>query len=270
MRTYTLDLPEKRLTMKRIGVNNPVRAVIAASILLLAAAGIAWWVANMGKAIYADYKIGQAYHAIDADIKGECKTRKAIFTDCKATIHHDGHSVEKTFAFFDFTSGDYTVTAIAANDNPANITLDIAVDKIMNRAVFALMFLAAVLLCLWLALYGLFITLPRSRALLAGLNRKEAQPWQLTEIEATRKGDRATSYLAEHNGKTVKIGLNFGKGSPWITGDNGDRLTLLAFAPKDGDGAPVPFDDQLKSIGGLNKNERRALIEQIKNAALTN
>ena len=56
--------------MKRIGVNNPVRAVIAASILLLAAAGIAWWVANMGKAIYADYKIGQAYHAIDADITG--------------------------------------------------------------------------------------------------------------------------------------------------------------------------------------------------------
>ena len=120
--------------MKSIGVNNPVRAVIAASILLLAAAGIAWWVANMGKAIYADYKIGQAYHAIDADIKGECKIRKAIFTDCKATIRHDGHSVEKTFAFFDFTSGDYTVTAIAANDNPANITLDIAVDKIMNRA----------------------------------------------------------------------------------------------------------------------------------------
>ena len=143
----------------------------------------------MGKAIYADYKIGQAYHSIDADIKGECKTRKAIFTDCKATIHHDGHSVEKTFAFFDFTSGDYTVTAIAANDNPANITLDIAVDKIMNRAVFALMFLAAVLLCLWLALYGLFITLPRSRALLAGLNRKEAQPWQLTEIER-RSGDQ--------------------------------------------------------------------------------
>ena len=268
MRTYTLDLPEKRLTMKRIGINNPVRAVIAASILLLAAAGIAWWVADMGKAIYADYKIGQAYHAIDADIKGECKTRKAIFTDCKATIHHDGHSVEKTFAFFDFTSGDYTVTAIAANDNPANITLDIAVDKIMNRAVFALMFLAAVLLCLWLALYGLFITLPRSRALLAGLNRKEAQPWQLTEIEATRKGDRATSYLAERNGKTVKIGLNFGKGSPWIVGGHDGNPLLLAFAPRDG-GAAVPFDDKLKSIGGLNKSERRALIEKIKNAVLT-
>ena len=254
--------------MKRIGVNNPVRAVIAASILLLAAAGIAWWVANMGKAIYADYKIGQAYHAIDADIKGECKTRKAIFTDCKATIHHDGHSVEKTFAFFDFTSGDYTVTAIAANDNPANITLDIAVDKIMNRAVFALMFLAAVLLCLWLAFYGLLITLPRSRALLAGLNRKDAQPWQLTEIEATRKGDRATSYLAERNGKTVKIGLNFGKGSPWIVGGHDGNPLLLAFAPRDG-GAAVPFDDKLKSIGGLNKSERRALIEKIKNAVLT-
>ena len=255
--------------MKSIGVNNPVRAVIAASILLLAAAGIAWWVANMGKAIYADYKIGQAYHAIDADIKGECKIRKAIFTDCKATIRHDGHSVEKTFAFFDFTSGDYTVTAIAANDNPANITLDIAVDKIMNRAVLALMFLAALLLCLWLALYGLFITLPRSRALLAGLNRKEAQPWQLTEIEATRKGDRATSYLAEHNGKTVKIGLNFGKGSPWITvGDHDGNPLLLAFAPRDG-GAAVPFDDELKSIGGLNKSERRAFIEKIKNAVLT-
>ena len=207
MRTYTLDLPEKRLTMKRIGVNNPVRAVIAASILLLAAAGIAWWVANMGKAIYADYKIGQAYHAIDADIKGECKIRKAIFTDCKATIRHDGHSVEKTFAFFDFTSGDYTVTAIAANDNPANITLDIAVDKIMNRAVFALMFLAAVLLCLWLAFYGLLITLPRSRALLAGLNRKDAQPWQLTEIEANQKGDKIVSYLAELNDKPTKISL---------------------------------------------------------------
>ena len=268
MRTYTLELPGKRLKMKRIGVNNPVRAVIAALFLLLVAAGIAWWVADMGKAIYADYKIGQAYHAIDADIKGECKTRKAIFTGCKATIRHDGHSVEKTFAFFDFTSGDYTVTAIAANDNPANITLDIAVDKIMNRAVFALMFLAAVLLCLWLALYGLLITLPRSRALLAGLNRKEAQPWQLTEIEANQKGDKIVSYLAELNDKPTKISLNFGKASPWIIGDHDGNPLLLAFAPRDG-GAPVPFDDELKSIGGLNKSERRAFIEKIKNAVLT-
>ena len=268
MRTYTLELPGKRLKMKRIGVNNPVRAVIAALFLLLVAAGIAWWVADMGKAIYADYKIGQAYHAIDADIKGECKTRKAIFTGCKATIRHDGHTVEKTFAFFDFSSGDYTVTAIAANDNPANITLDIAVDKIMNRAVLALMFLAALLLCLWLALYGLFITLPRSRALLAGLNRKEAQPWQLTEIEANQKGDKIVSYLVEHNGKTVKIGLNFGKASPWIVGDHDGSPLLLAFAPRDG-GAAVPFDDELKSIGGLNKSERRAFIEKIKNAVLT-
>ena len=54
MRTYTLDLPEKRLKMKRIGVNNPVRAVIASLFLLLVAAGIAWWVAEMGIAIYAD------------------------------------------------------------------------------------------------------------------------------------------------------------------------------------------------------------------------
>ena len=245
--------------MKSIGVNNPVRAVIAASILLLAAAGIAWWVANMGKAIYADYKIGQAYHAIDADIKGECKIRKAIFTDCKATIRHDGHSVEKTFAFFDFTSGDYTVTAIAANDNP---------DNILNRAVFALMFLAAVLLCLWLAFYGLLITLPRSRALLAGLNRKDAQPWQLTEIEANQKGDKIVSYLAELNDKPTKISLNFGKASPWIVGDHDGSPLLLAFAPRDG-GAAVPFDDELKSIGGLNKSERRALIEKIKNAVLT-
>ena len=160
------------------------------------------------------------------------------------------------------------MTAIAANDNPANITLDIAVDKIMNRAVFALMFLAAVLLCLWLALYGLLITLPRSRALLAGLNRKDAQPWQLTEIEANQKGDKIVSYLAELNDKPTKISLNFGKASPWIAGDHDGNPLLLAFAPRDG-GAAVPFDDELKSIGGLNKSERRALIEQIKNAVLT-
>ena len=77
------------------------------------------------------------------------------------------------------------------------------------------------------------------------------------------------SYLAELNDKPTKISLNFGKASPWIVGDHDGNPLLLAFAPKDGDGAPVPFDDQLKSIGGLNKSERRALIEQIKNAVLT-
>ena len=76
------------------------------------------------------------------------------------------------------------------------------------------------------------------------------------------------SYLAELNDKPTKISLNFGKASPWIVGDHDGNPLLLAFAPRDG-GAAVPFDDELKIIGGLNKSERRALIEKIKNAVLT-
>ena len=74
----------------------------------------------------------------------------------------------------------------------------------------------------------------------------------------------ALNYHArDYNGTECKITINLGKKmEPWLLDVSGDTARLLAFAPTDG-GAAVPFDRKLKTIGGLNKSERQALIAEL-------
>jgi len=104
----------------------------------------------------------------------------------------------------------------------------------------------------------------RHRAVLAAINRPEAQPWKLVAIPIYMAGTnhklRRTYYFypAPINGKIRKITFSDHNFQPVRR-----HGQYLAFAPQGG-GAPVPIDAELRNIRGLNKSERRELLRQIK------
>ena len=105
------------------------------------------------------------------------------------------------------------------------------------------------------------------RAVLAAINRPEAYPWKLVAIPIyvaytnEKVGRTHYFYTAPINGKMRKIKLtdvNF-----QLVRRHGQ---YLAFAPRNG-GAPVLIDADLRNIRGLNPNESRELLRQIKELA---
>ena len=265
MTDLSLNLPDKRLKMKGIFATSLPRLAFGIPFALIFAAGFLWWSYLSGQDIYADYQIGRAHHVLpDARIDGECETHKAVFTTCKVSIRDGGKSWEKRFFFIDFsTEKNFTVQAIASDSDPNQVTLDLAAGKVMNRALLDAAIAAIGLILIYFTLRAIFVNLPRFLALLRGLNRAEAQPWQLTTVDAAVKNNRLTHFMADINGTECRINIDLGKKMrPWVVEASGDTARLLAFAPADG-GAAVPFDRQLKTIGGLSKSERQALIAEL-------
>ena len=107
----------------------------------------------------------------------------------------------------------------------------------------------------------------RRRAVLAAINHPEAQPWKLVAmpiyIAGTDQKLRRTYYFypAPINGKIRKITFSDHNFQPVRR-----HGQYLAFAPRGG-GAPVPIDAELRNIRGLNPNESRELLRQIKELA---
>ena len=107
----------------------------------------------------------------------------------------------------------------------------------------------------------------RHRAVLTAINRPEAQPWKLVAIPLyvahTDQKTKRTYYFypAIINGKTRKITLTNANFQPVRR-----HGQYLAFAPRHG-GAPVPIDAELRNIRGLNADERRELLRQIRELA---
>lgn len=104
----------------------------------------------------------------------------------------------------------------------------------------------------------------RHRAVLAAINRPEAQPWKLVAIPiyiaGTNRKLRRTYYFypAHVAGKIRKITFSDHNFQPVRR-----HGQYLAFAPQGG-GAPVPIDAELRNISGLSESERRGLLRQIK------
>lgn len=265
MTDLSLNLPDKPLKMKGIFANSPGRILAAGIFLPLFAVGLFLWAAYLGKAAYTDYQIGQDHRVLfNADIDGKCKSHYYLVTQCDTTIRDGGQSWEKSFLFFDFSMGkDFSVVAIASNSDPSQVTLDLAAEKAVNRMIVAVVIAILGIVFLYLTGQALFVSLPRIRALLRELNGRDAYPWRLTTVDAAVKGESLTHFFADINGTECKITINLGKKmEPWLLDVSGDTARLLAFAPADG-GAAMPFDRKLKTIGGLNKSERQALIAEL-------
>ena len=107
----------------------------------------------------------------------------------------------------------------------------------------------------------------RRRAVLAAINRPEAQPWKLVAMPIYMAGTdqklRRTYYFypAPINGKIREITFCDHNFQPVRR-----HGQYLAFAPQGG-GAPVPIDAELRNIRGLNESERRGLLRRIEELA---
>lgn len=251
--------PQKPLKVAHFGQNMLITfALIMLAILI--AIGLGAWGVGLGKAAYADWKIGRDHHVLpDARINGECKTRKSVLTSCDVSIRHDGQEWKKSFSFFSVSSSSYSVAAIASNQDPAQVTLDLAANKALNRMLFAIGIFAIGLLVLFTSLETLFVALPRQRKLLAALNTAAAQPWQLVAVEA---GKGAHNYSPHINGKPERIQLNPEKLKPWVIGGSDEKPQILAIAGKNG-ASPVPLAGELANINGLSKQEKAEILQRI-------
>ena len=232
MTDLSLNLPDKPLKMKGIFANSTGRILAAGIFLPLFAVGLFLWAAYLGKAAYTDYQIGQDHRVLfNADIDGKCKSHYYLVTHCDTTIRDGGQSWEKSFLFFDFSMGkDFSVVAIAANSDPSQVTLDLAAEKAVNRMVVAVVIAVLGIVFLYLTGQALFVSLPRIRALLRGLNGRDAYPWRLTTVDAAVKGESLTHFFADINGTECKITINLGKKmEPWLLDVSGDTARLLAF-----------------------------------------
>ncbi|MDO5091478.1 MAG: hypothetical protein Q4D61_08010 [Cardiobacteriaceae bacterium] len=259
MNLPALPFPNKPLKLTKI-TQNFAMMLFLGLLMLLGGAGIGWWQYGVAHDIYTDHQIGKNPQILEnARIDGECKTRKFAFTDCKATIRDQGNTYKKSFAFFDFSKKDYEVMAVANASNPQQVSLDLAIDKIGNRIGFLAFFVAVALLMLWAGIYLFFIAMPRQRKIIAAFNAPGAQPWQPAAVAVNQQGNK---YAVELDGQTRNIVLQFGKNKPWVIGEHDDGLLLLGIQPKNG-GNPIPLDQKLSAISGLNKTERQNLIAHI-------
>lgn len=259
MNLPTVTFPNKLLKLTKITQSFGLTTFLGL-FMFLVAAGIGWWQYGSGQSIYADHQISKNPQVLEnAKIEGECKTRKFAFTDCKVMIRDGGKTWQKRFSFFDFSKESYDVQAIAAANNPELVSVDLAIDKIGNRIAFLAFFALVALFALWAGFYILFVSLPRQRKVIAAFNQPDSQPWQLVSVATNKQGNK---YEVDIDGTPRQIVLQFGKNKPWVLAGDGNGLELLGIAPKNG-GNPVPLDQKLSAISGLDKAERQALIARI-------
>lgn len=263
-------MPVKPFKMRGIGPHRPIIMALVALLLILPVGAIfVAWQSHVATEIYQDYQIGQHAVPVNAQIDGECSTRKSIFTSCKTTITYRDHTVKKSFSFFG-TGGDIYARAVADANDPSRLTLDVAVEKVGNRSMGVLLLGGLGLLMIGAAFYVALVRVPRYRRILAAINRPEAQPWQLAAVPCLSTGNAGKDavYQAEIDGKTHKIGLSFGKqeNRAWTFQTPGGQHYLLAFVPNGG-GVPVALDRKLLAVAGLNKEEKSKLAAELKRAA---
>lgn len=259
----SLNYP-RPLQAKRFGYAAPSHVIFGIVFFLLFAAGIFWWQSIAIKDILQDKNMQASAVEVDAsfDSKSKCESQYGVLTSCTVYMNWQGTEHKKSFYFFDFHSGDYSATPLASPEFPGQLTLDLAIDKIPSRfAVSGLICLFGVLF-LGMACYGIFRRLPLVGKTLSALNQADNQPWQLVALPVNDKGN-----AFQWQGK--KITFAFGKKkTPWFVQGADNRPYVLAIAPKNG-GMPAPLDSELSVIGGIDKNERSQLRQNVQMQVLT-
>lgn len=131
-------LPRRPLSLVSSAVSLP-RGFFWFSPVIIALAGfIIWW---QGPGLWRDYQISRNPIVLeDGAIRdGKCTTRKAVMTECEATLAYTyqgrSYETETHFFFVDIHSGDYMTDLVISADNPELATLTLGLEKIWNRAI---------------------------------------------------------------------------------------------------------------------------------------
>ena len=130
-------LPRRPLSLVSSAVSLP-RGFFWFSPVIIALAGfIIWW---QGPGLWRDYQISRNPIVLeDGAIRdGKCTTRKAVMTECEATLAYTyqgrSYETETHFFFVDIHSGDYMTDLVISADNPELATLTLGLEKCFWRS----------------------------------------------------------------------------------------------------------------------------------------
>lgn len=257
----------KPLKISSIGLASVSSIMFLLLFSILLGTGIAYFgLSGIGE-MRKDYHIGQNRQPIEAEIHGECRTRKLFFTSCKVTIVHENGSVKKSFDFLSFGNDGFSVQAITNRNNPQQVTLDLAADKMMARVGFVAFMAITGLGLMGTGLFTILVVMPRNKQILARLNQSSSQPWRLVLVQPKSLTSGTAIYQVKHQGKMVKLSAHFGKkAQPFLATDKDDNVYLVAFAPNKG-GVPVVVDADLSVIDHADAGEK-AMLADVMNQAI--
>ncbi|NTE88269.1 hypothetical protein [Agrobacterium rubi] len=260
--TPTLHLPNRPFSLAPNVISVPRPYFWSTPILLALAAFLLFW---EGPGVYRDFLISQNPVVVeDGDIQdGQCTTRKAILTDCKArlvyNVNGQSYDTKVEVMFVDFHVGDYETAVIISADHPELATISLGLDKLWNRIITLTLFTLA-LGGLSIGMIFLAIRILRAKSQLRKPALLKPVPVEIGAFD--RKNDRLSvtyndKIATDKTGRSAYTRMKQGA-EPLIVGEANGKL--LGVAVRHGNTAlPVLLDNRLQRIE-LTDEERTAAL----------
>ena len=253
MTNVTDVFPSRPLVAKRTGASS-----IGGWLVILFGFGIAFvfwaWLADD---LWRDYQISTNYQvASDANISdGKCTTRKGFLADCTATITDaKGTARAVEIMFLDFHSGDYKTRVVRLRTDPKLLTLELGVDRIVDRI---LTFVGFVGLFLVVGIGGVVLLL-RATALRRAVSRPNVMKPVVADVlrqERTLLFFRVKYQYSLDGKPRTATSILKRKETPFFV--DAQRSKVLAVIPS-GVSTPILLDEQLQILD-LTDAERAAI-----------
>ncbi|MUO80891.1 hypothetical protein GOZ80_10800 [Agrobacterium vitis] len=267
--TPTLHLPNRPFSLASDAISIPRAYFWSPPIILALATFLLFW---EGPGVYRDFLISQNPVVVDdGDIQdGQCTTRKAILTDCKArlvyNVNGQSYDTKVEVMFVDFHVGDYETALVISADHPELATISLGLDKLWNRIITLAIFTLA-LGGLGIGMIFLALRILRVKSQLRRPALLQPVPVEITAFDrksnilSVTYNDKVAS---DKTGRSAYTRMAQGA-EPLIVGEaNGN---LLGLAVRHGNTAlPVLLDDRLQRVA-LTDDERTAALAPFVNHA---
>lgn len=255
-------LPNRTLKLSNAGDGGLITQILLGLAGIAAALVISYALFGMTQSILKDRKlIDNSITVPAASVDGECESKKFL-SSCDIEISYKGQTIERGFTFVDFSSKDYNVEVLAQKDDPSNMNVDLALQKMTNRMLTAG---GLLLLALGALIYGIsvFRAIPKKQRLKKLMNAPENQPWEFVAVPATIDCDEV-SYTTEVDGQPLELALNFQGRKPVLLNSDSDQKQVLGIKAKS-QNTTVVLCSKLKNLD-LTKTEKKPLLDIIKSA----
>ncbi|MDP8101717.1 hypothetical protein [Phocoenobacter atlanticus] len=253
------NMPQRNLKLANAGDGGLLNSIIIGLVGVLGGGFMVYMLFFMAQGILKDRElIDNSVPVTMANVSGECSSRR-LLTSCDVKIAHQGQIVERDFTFVDFSSDDYRVEIIVQKDDPSNMNVDLAINKMSNRIMTAIG-LAIIGILMFLGGIITFLGLPKKQRLKNIMNEPANQPWQFVSIPAQIDGDLIT-YTTDIDGNATEMEIDFEGRKPIILSVDDDNTYLLGIQAKT-QKTSVLLCQKLKNIN-FSKDEKRTLIDII-------
>lgn len=258
-----INLPPRPLKIEPKAVRRPLIEIFAALILLALAIGLTIW-QTPGIVRDAAIKSNPVYTEEFELRKGECNTRRVVFTDCDAKFvylaNDEIYEADVSFMFFDAGSDDYYVEVVYDSDNPENATLSLGIEKFWNRVLMWGLFAT---LLYGLAIWTIIRTIGgfRTAATLSKSGQVRQVGVKIKNVSGNKRVQNV-QYQLEYDqfGSTKKHTTVFGKNSNPLIWHNPTGENLGIAVVHEGSPIPVLLDQELQRLDLTNAERANAFV----------